>query len=136
MIKVGEYLRNSGGLFNRTETNSAQVAELKEASEMCFNFIALFFSSSINVTILTVGYTIPYHAQLLLEKYKVGYGIISLQTKETKHSGINEDLTSTLKINCKWWQVMRSNYVRSFYLPEHQPMPSVCALSVMLPSAL
>jgi hypothetical protein len=23
----------------------------------------------------------------------------------------------------KWWQVMRSNYIRSFYLPEHQPAP-------------
>ena len=24
----------------------------------------------------------------------------------------------------KWWQVIRANYVRSFYLPEHQPMPN------------
>ena len=24
----------------------------------------------------------------------------------------------------KWWQVMRANYVRAFYLPEHHPMPS------------
>ena len=24
----------------------------------------------------------------------------------------------------KWWQIMRSNYVRSFYLPEHQPAPT------------
>ena len=127
--KVGEYLRDSGGLFNRIETNSAQVAELKEACEMYFNLIALFFSSSINVTTWTVGYAIPYHAQLLFEKYKVGYGIVSLQAKEAKHSGIKEDLTLTNRSTAsshtgKWWQVMRSNYVRSFYLPEHQPMPS------------
>ena len=30
LSKIGEYLRNAGGLFNRVETNSAQVAELKE----------------------------------------------------------------------------------------------------------
>ena len=23
----------------------------------------------------------------------------------------------------KWWQLMRANYIRSFYLPEHQPSP-------------
>ena len=26
--------------------------------------------------------------------------------------------------NGKWWQVMRASYIRSFYLPEHQPSPS------------
>ena len=25
--------------------------------------------------------------------------------------------------NGKWWQVMRANYVRNVYLPEHQPLP-------------
>ena len=50
--------------------------------------------------------------------------------KETKHSGVKEDLTLTNRSTTvsshagKWWQVMRSNYVRSFYLPEHQAMPS------------
>lgn len=127
--KIGEYLRNAGGLFNRIDTNSAQVTELKEVCEMYFNLIALFFPTSINVTTWTVGYAIPYHANLLFNQYKVGYGIVSLQAKEAKHSGVKEDLTLTNRSNVssgvgKWWQVMRSNYVRSFYLPEHQPMPS------------
>jgi len=127
--KIGEYLRNAGGLFNRIDTNSAQVAELKEVCGMYFNLISLFFPSSINVTTWTVGYAIPYHASLLFKQYKVGYGIVSLQAKEAKHSGVKEDLTLTNRSNVntpvgKWWQVMRSNYVRSFYLPEHQPMPS------------
>ena len=39
---IGEYLRNAGGLFNRIETNSAQVAELKEVCEMYFNLISVF----------------------------------------------------------------------------------------------
>ena len=59
----------------------------------------------------------------------MGYGIVSLQAKEAKHSGVKEDLTLTNRSNVstatgKWWQVMRNNYVHSFYLPEHQPIPS------------
>ena len=46
-----------------------------------------------NVTTWTVGYAIPYHANLLFKLYKVGYGILSLQAKEAKHSGVKDDLT-------------------------------------------
>ena len=60
--------------------------------------------------------------------YKVGYGIISQQAKEAKHSGVKNDLalsnrSTKLDSSCKWWQVIRANYVQSIYLPEHQPMP-------------
>lgn len=48
-----------------------------------------------NVTTWTVGYAIPYHANLLFKLYKVGYGIVSLQAKEAKHSGVKDDLTLT-----------------------------------------
>ena len=46
-------------------------------------------------------------------------GIVSLQAKEAKHSRVKEDFTLTNRSNVstatgKWWQVMRSNYVRSF----------------------
>lgn len=88
-------MRNAWGLFNKIETNSAQVAELKEVCEMYFNLISLFCPSSVNVTTWTVGYAIPYHANLLFQFYKVGYGIASLQAKEAKHSGVKDDLTLT-----------------------------------------
>ncbi|KAK3741661.1 hypothetical protein QZH41_005089 [Actinostola sp. cb2023] len=42
-----------------------------------------------------VANAIPYPALLLYNKYKMGYGIISLQAKESKHSGIKYDLTLT-----------------------------------------
>ncbi|KAK2557030.1 hypothetical protein P5673_020881 [Acropora cervicornis] len=77
-----------------------------------------------------VAYAIPYHASLLFNNYDIGFGILSLQLKESKHSGIKHDLFLT---NCsrstgslgKWWQVMRANYVKAFYLPEDHPMPSM-----------
>jgi hypothetical protein len=76
-----------------------------------------------------MGYAIPYHTKLLYETYKVGYGIISLPAKESKHAGLKDELGLTNRSNKdsvhgKWWQIMRSNYVRAFYLPEHQPSPA------------
>lgn len=76
-----------------------------------------------------MAYAIPYHSSLLFDNYAIGLGIISLQAKESKHAGIKHDLTLTNRSKStgslgKWWQVMRANYVRAFYLPEHHPMPS------------
>ena len=127
--KIAQFLRNAGALFNKIEVSPSYLGELTEFCTLYFNLYALFFSSDVNVTVWTVGYAIPYHATKLYESYKVGYGIISLQAKEAKHSGVKNDLDLTNRSNKttekgKWWQVMRANYVRAFYLPEHQPMPS------------
>ena len=96
-----------------------------------FNLLSLFFPSNATVTTVnvTVGHAIPYHADLLFKQYKVGHGIFSLQAKEAKHSGVKDDLTLTNRSTVsspggKWRQVMRSSHVRSFFLPEHQPLPS------------
>jgi hypothetical protein len=45
-----------------------------------------------------VGYAIPY-ARKLYEEYHVGYGILSLQAKESKHAGIKGDLSLTNRSN-------------------------------------
>ena len=127
--KAIEYLRNASGLFNRINLSSVgEVDQLTEFCQLYFNILALFFPSSVNVTVWTVGYAIPFHARKLYEEYNIGYGILSLQAKESKHAGIKGDLLLTNRSNQsstsgKWWQVMRSNYIRSFYLPEHQPAP-------------
>lgn len=75
-----------------------------------------------------MGCAIPYHARKLYEGYKVGFGMLSLLAKESKHAGLKRELMLTNRstkssTGGKWWQIMRSNYVRSFYLPEHQPAP-------------
>ncbi|PFX27363.1 hypothetical protein AWC38_SpisGene7938 [Stylophora pistillata] len=54
---------------------------------------------SVNFTTWTVGYAIPYHANLLFTRYRVGHGIVSLQAKEAKHSRLKEDLTLTNRSN-------------------------------------
>lgn len=115
-------------LFNKVDTTSAEICQLKETCTMYFNLLALFFREAVNLTVWTIGYVLPYHAESLDKKIQ-GYGIISLQAKESKHSGVKQDLNLTNR-SCststvgKWWQLMRANYVRAFYFPEHQPAPS------------
>ena len=126
---MAQYLRDAGTLFNKVDTNSAEINQLHETCTIYFNLLALFFPDDVNLTAWTVGYAIPYHAELLYNRYKLGYGIISLQAKESKHSGVKQDLSLTSRSRSKsnvgkWWQLMRTNYVRAFYLPEHQPAPS------------
>lgn len=130
--KVAQCLRDAGTLFNKVDTNTAEINELRQTCTLYFNLLALFFPDNVNLTVWTVGYAIPYHAELLYKHYKVGCGIISPQAKESKHSVVKEDLSLTNRSRStttvgKWWQLMRTNYVRAFYLPEHQPAaPSAC----------
>ena len=110
-------------------TNENEVEQRRDYLTQYFNLLCLFFPFSVNVTVWTMAYAIPYHSSLMFEKYGVGLGIISLQAKESKHAGIKHDLTLTNRSTStgspgKWWHVMRANYVRAFYLPEHHPMPS------------
>ena len=123
------YLRQACTLFNKVSTNKAEVLELKEYCQLYLNFYSLIFPSYVNVTTWTIAYAIPHHALKVYDKYRIGYRIISLQVKEVKHSGIKSVLALSNRSNKtdatgKLWQVMRANYIRSFYLLEHQPMPS------------
>lgn len=86
-----------------------------------------FFEMDVNVIVWLVRYVIIYYVVNLYENYKVGYGIILLQVKEVKYSGIINDLDLINRFNVvfdkgKWWQVMRVNYVRVFVLFEYQLM--------------
>jgi hypothetical protein len=131
--KAVQNLRDASTLFNKIDTNLSEIHLLRNSLTQYFNLLALFFPSCVNVTVWTIAYALPYHASLLFDQYKVGFGIISLQAKESKHAGVKHDLALTNRSKStgsqgKWWQVMRANYVRAFYLPEHYPMPA-CYLS-------
>ena len=50
-----------------------------------------------------------------MQSYKLGFGIMSLQAKESKHLGVKQDLSlanrSCSKSNVgKWWRLMQTNY--------------------------
>ena len=132
LSKSVQYLRNAGGLFNKIHISIAERSELEEFCELYFNLLVLFFPNFVNITVWTVGYATPYHARKLYNEYKIRLGILSLQAKESKHAGIKRKLMLTNRsksssVGGKWWQIMRANYVRSFYLAEHQPLPPTYA---------
>ena len=84
--KASEHLRNAGTLFNKVDTNLIEIEQIKENLTTYFNLLASFFEESVNITVWTVAYAIPYHASLLFENYNIGFGILSLQAKESKPS--------------------------------------------------
>ena len=67
--KASEHLRNAGTLFNKVDTNLIEIEQIKENLTTYFNLLALFFKESVNITVWTVAYAIPYHASLLFDTF-------------------------------------------------------------------
>ena len=63
-----------------------------------------------------MGYVIPYHVNKLYTEYKIGYGIFSMQGKESKLSQLKQELrvyTNRSKSDddkVKLYQIMQSSY--------------------------
>ena len=130
LAKICQTLRDIGALINRINVSSFYVEQVASTCQLYFNLFSLFFNESCQSTVWTLGYALPYHAQQLYEKYKIGYGILTMQGKESKHSAIKQELRNgtnrwnTENSTSKWHQIMRSSYVRNFYLPYHFPISS------------
>ena len=91
--------------------------------------IQFLFSSQKSVRAQCGHLAMLYHIMLnCYMNHGVGYGIISMQGKESLHSAVKQQLRtesnrSTVEnSNGKWHQIMRSSYVRNFYLPYHFPL--------------
>lgn len=130
MSKICQYLRDIGALINRINVSSSYPENLKELCQVYFNLFSLFYPEKCQSTVWTLGYALPYHAELVYNSYKVGYGVLSMQGKESKHSSVKQELKSETNRSIsednkgKWHQIMRSSFVRSFYLPYHFPINS------------
>lgn len=129
LSKICEILRDIGSEMNRVKVESSSYSsQIQSLCKKYFNLFALFFTEVCQSTVWTVGYALPYHLDLLYKNYGVGYGIISMQGKESKHSAIKQELKlgTNRSTECnetgKWNQIMRSSFVRNFYLPYHFPL--------------
>jgi hypothetical protein len=129
LAKICESLRDAGVLINKFHVTAENYPE--EVAKYCstyFNLFSLFFPESCQSTVWTLGYVVPYHALEIFTKYHVGYGVLSMQGKESKHSSIKQQLRNNSNRSVlydkqgKWHQLMRSNFVRNFYLPYHFPL--------------
>ena len=88
-----------------------------------------------NSTVWTVSYVVAFYAEKLWKEYNMGYGILSIQGKESKHSAIKQELKTCSNRSCsqdnkgKWHQLLRGSFVRNFYLPYHFPMENYVSRS-------
>ena len=130
LSKICQSLRDIGSQINRVNVNCNYPAEVEKLCKFYFNSFSLFFPESCNSTVWTLGYALPFHANKVYTDYGVGYGILSMQGKESKHSAIKQELKSGTNRAIsqdgkgKWSQIMRSSFVRNFYLPYHFPVSS------------
>ena len=64
----------------------------------------------------------------MFEKYGLGYDILSMQGKESKHSALKTDLKNSSNQSSahdktgKWHQLARASFVQDFYFPYHFPV--------------
>ena len=131
LAKIFETLRDVGSVINKVDiVGENYVENVTDVCKRYFLLFALFFPLNCNSTVWTIGHVVPFHAKEIFETYSVGYGILSMQGKESKHSSLKQELKSCSNRstvqdkNGKWYQLMRSSYVRNFYLPFHFPIPS------------
>ena len=128
LAKMCQYLRDIGMEINKVYVETSYVEQVNELCQTYFNMFALFFPESCQITVWTLGYVVPYHARILYNQYEIGYGILTMQGKEAKHSSIKQELrygtnrSLSEDKNGKWFQIMRSSYIRTFYLPYHYPI--------------
>ena len=127
LSKLCQTLRKIGILINVVEGSDNYLSELQYYCKLYFNLFSLYFNDRCNSTVWTLCYVVPYHAKKLWEEYQVGYGIISMQGKESKHSAIKAALKNSTNRSTshdekgKWHQLARGSFVRTFYLPYHFP---------------
>ena len=127
--RLCQLLRDMGSIFNEIETNQAELTLLRELGQQFYNLHVLFLGrESLTNSVWTVSHAIPYFAQELYDTYKIGFGILSMQGKESNNAGTKEALAHSNRSSAeegpnKWRQVFVSEYVRSFYIPELEPHP-------------
>ena len=73
-------------MLSRVIFSSSYPEDIRKINTYYFNLIALFFKENCIVTVSTMGYVIPYHVNKVYTEYKIGYGILSMQGEESKHS--------------------------------------------------
>ena len=71
----------------------------------------------------TIGYTIPYHAQILHGNYGLGLGLNSMQGREAKHVRLSQYSRHATLTDC-WNLVLRQDYITCVWIRREDPFHS------------
>ena len=80
------------GTLNSVFATKITIDDLKNACKLYFNLFPIFLNDYCNSTVWMVGYVVAFHAEKLWKEYDMGYGILSMQGKESKDSAIKQEL--------------------------------------------
>ena len=113
-------LRDAVSIFSRiTDMKQELLANLNRCCVNYFNAAALFLSR-ITVSVWTLGYIVPVHANKMFEKFKTGLGLNTMQGREAKHQRLGGYAKNTTHQN-KWQQIFRHEYISLVWLREQNP---------------
>lgn len=115
----GLQLRDAVSLFSRVEIKESEVAKLKIACQNFFNANSLLLR--VSPTVWTIGYAIPYHVQILYEKYGLGLGLNSMQGREAKHVKLSQYARHST-LSTRWRLVLRHDYIVSVWMCKEDPL--------------
>ena len=128
--KISESLRDASVQgFSRFHVTENEIVQTEKCCTQYFNLNSLFFSQSVNLTVWSIGYAIPYGMKQFYKDHKLGLGAISMQPRESFNQGTKKALALTNRSNSveagksKWSQYFQAEYMRKFYMPEHCPLP-------------
>jgi hypothetical protein len=119
---VSLQLRNATSRFSRVIINQKILQELKECCKRYFNAYSILLGN-ITPTVWTIGYAVPYHAELLFKNLGVGLGVNTMQGREAKHVRIS-DYSKHSTRNTRWKLVMRHDFISNVWLRKHNPLKS------------
>lgn len=119
---VGLQLRNATSRFSRILIDEDVLHELQECCKKYFNACAILLGK-ITPTVWTIGYAIPYHAELLFRQLGIGLGINTMQGQEAKHVRISDYAKHSTR-KTRWKLVMRHDSISNVWLRKQHPCRS------------
>lgn len=117
----GLQLRDAVSLFSRVETDQEEITKLKNVCQHFFNANSLLLR--VSPTVWTIGYAIPYHAQILYDKYGLGLGLNSMQGNEAKHVKLSQ-YSRHATLTGRWQLVLRHDYITCVWIRREDPFHS------------
>ena len=112
-------LRDAVSMFSRVIVDKEVLIEMKSCCLQFFNAVSLLLLN-VTPTVWTVGYAIPYHSDLLFQKYGIGLGINSMQGREAKHVCLQQYARHS-SVSRRWHNVLKHDYISSVFLRKQDP---------------
>ena len=103
------------------KTYQAEICKLKTACQHFFSTNSLLLR--VSPTVWTIGFAIPYHAQILYDKYELGLGLNSMQGQESKHVRLSQ-YSRHATLTGRWKLVLCHDHITCVWICREHPFHS------------